>query len=152
MSQEKIKEYSNGEITIVWKPNKCIHAAKCVKALPEVYHPKDHPWIQPQNASTQALIQQIATCPSGALSYYKAGEDLSQARQTIDEEHPKETEQVRVEVMEGGPLMIYGTVNIKNKDGKEEIQENTCALCRCGASNNKPYCDGSHQKVEFDKE
>lgn len=150
MSKEKIKEYSNGDITIVWKPGKCIHSGKCVKALPEVYHPEEQPWIQPENASTQALIQQIATCPSGALSYYKAGEDISQARQTIDEEASKE--QVRVEVMEGGPLMIYGKVNIKNKDGKEEIKAKTCALCRCGASTTKPYCDGSHQKIEFDKD
>ncbi len=65
------KEYSNGEITVVWKPGKCIHAGICVKSLPDVYDPNGKPWIQPENASAEALIKQIDQCPSAALSYYK---------------------------------------------------------------------------------
>ncbi len=64
------KEYTNGELTIVWKPGKCIHAGVCVKTLPEVYHPNKKPWIQPDNATTESLKKQINQCPSGALSYY----------------------------------------------------------------------------------
>jgi uncharacterized Fe-S cluster protein YjdI len=63
------KKYSNGEITIVWKPSKCIHAAVCAKSLPEVYKPRSKPWISPNNATTQQLKDQIAKCPSGALSF-----------------------------------------------------------------------------------
>ncbi|MGW8122376.1 (4Fe-4S)-binding protein [Roseivirga echinicomitans] len=70
MEKEIVKEYSNGELTVVWKPQKCIHAGECVKALPEVYNPKEKPWIKAENASTQDLKDQIAKCPSGALSYY----------------------------------------------------------------------------------
>lgn len=70
MEKEIIKEYSNGELTVVWKPQKCVHAGECVKALPEVYNPKEKPWIKAENVSTQALKDQIAKCPSGALSYY----------------------------------------------------------------------------------
>ncbi|WP_339701746.1 (4Fe-4S)-binding protein [uncultured Roseivirga sp.] len=70
MEKEIVKEYSNGELTVVWKPQKCVHAGECVKALPEVYNPKEKPWIKAENASTQALKDQIAKCPSGALSYY----------------------------------------------------------------------------------
>jgi uncharacterized Fe-S cluster protein YjdI len=66
---EKTKEYSNGEITVVWKPNKCIHAEFCVNTLPKVYKPGERPWIQPENASTDELKAQIDTCPSGALTY-----------------------------------------------------------------------------------
>lgn len=62
------KEYSNGEVTIVWQPKKCIHSGVCVKTLPKVYNPKERPWIKPENAATQELINQIAQCPSGALS------------------------------------------------------------------------------------
>ncbi len=62
------KEYTNGEITILWTPGKCIHSGICVKTLPQVYHPKDKPWIKPENASSQELIDQVAKCPSGALS------------------------------------------------------------------------------------
>lgn len=62
------KEYSNGEITIVWQPSICIHSGVCVKTLPNVYHPKEKPWITIENATTEALINQVALCPSGALS------------------------------------------------------------------------------------
>ena len=62
------KEYTNGELTILWKPGKCIHSGICVKTLPQVYHPKDKPWIKPENASSQELTDQVAKCPSGALS------------------------------------------------------------------------------------
>ncbi|GAA4271484.1 (4Fe-4S)-binding protein [Aquimarina gracilis] len=71
MSNEIRKEYSNREITVVWKPGKCIHAGVCVKTLPNVYDPKAKPWITPENATTKALIDQIDRCPSGALSYIK---------------------------------------------------------------------------------
>lgn len=63
-----VKEYSNGEITILWKPAVCIHAGVCVKTLPEVYHPQEKPWITIGNASSAELIQQVSKCPSGALS------------------------------------------------------------------------------------
>ena len=62
------KEYSNGEIVIVWQPQKCIHSGICVKTLPKVYNPSIHPWVKPENANTKELIDQIAHCPSGALS------------------------------------------------------------------------------------
>jgi uncharacterized Fe-S cluster protein YjdI len=64
-------EYPNGEITIVWKPKSCIHSGVCVKSLANVYDPKARPWIKPGNATTQELIDQVAKCPSGALSIKK---------------------------------------------------------------------------------
>lgn len=64
------KEYTNGELTIVWKPKLCKHAGFCVAKLPEVYNPKDRPWIKAENGSTEDLKHQIRTCPSGALGYY----------------------------------------------------------------------------------
>ncbi len=68
--KEIVKEYSNGELTVVWKPEKCIHSGICVKTLPKVYHPKEKPWIKPEMASTSELKSQINKCPSGALSFY----------------------------------------------------------------------------------
>lgn len=70
MEKSKIKEYSNGEITIVWEASKCIHAGVCVKTLPKVYDPKARPWITPENGSAAELKAQIDRCPSGALTYY----------------------------------------------------------------------------------
>ena len=62
-------EYNAGEITIIWKPKVCIHAAVCVKMLPKVYNPKERPWLKPENASAEELKNQINQCPSGALSF-----------------------------------------------------------------------------------
>ncbi|WP_165041053.1 (4Fe-4S)-binding protein [Dysgonomonas sp. ZJ709] len=66
---EKKIEYSNGELTIIWKPELCQHAGICVKSLPMVYNPKDRPWIKIKNATNDQLIAQINDCPSGALTY-----------------------------------------------------------------------------------
>lgn len=62
------KEYSNGEITIVWQPKLCIHSGVCVKTLPQVYNPKEKPWVKPEKATTRELKDQVAKCPSRALS------------------------------------------------------------------------------------
>lgn len=67
----KTLEYSNGEITILWKPEMCIHSGICVKTLPKVYHPQERPWVKIENATSQELIDQITKCPSGALSVKK---------------------------------------------------------------------------------
>jgi uncharacterized Fe-S cluster protein YjdI len=63
-------EYTNGELTIVWEPKKCIHSGVCVRTLPNVYAPKAKPWITIGNANTEDLKAQIIGCPSGALSFY----------------------------------------------------------------------------------
>ncbi len=67
------KKYINGEVTIVWKPATCIHSTICWKratGLPEVFNLMERPWIKPENASTERIVEQVKKCPSGALSYY----------------------------------------------------------------------------------
>lgn len=66
---EKKIEYTNGEIIVIWKPEICLHAGICVKMLPKVYNPKERPWVKPENATTEELIEQIDLCPSHALTY-----------------------------------------------------------------------------------
>lgn len=66
---QKIFEYPNGDITIIWQPHLCQHSGICVKTLPQVYQPNERPWIKQFNASTEQLIEQIKICPSGALSF-----------------------------------------------------------------------------------
>lgn len=70
---KKVIAYSNDEVTILWKPDKCVHAGICVKTLPQVYNPKERPWVKPRNASSEELIRQVSTCPSGALSLKSKG-------------------------------------------------------------------------------
>lgn len=62
------KEYTNGEVTVVWQSAKCVHAAKCVANLPTVFKPKEHPWIQLDNAQTEEIVATVKKCPSGALT------------------------------------------------------------------------------------
>ncbi|WP_298895855.1 (4Fe-4S)-binding protein [uncultured Psychroserpens sp.] len=135
----KTKEYSNGEVTIVWKPEACIHSGICVKGLGAVFQPKERPWIKVDAASTEVLVNQVKACPSGALSYYMNDEQNKEA----------ETLETKVEVLEDGPLLVYGTLKVTHKDGSKETKNRTTAFCRCGASRNKPYCDGTHTNEGF---
>ena len=66
---EKVIKYANDDITINWKPDVCIHAAECVKRLPKVYNPRAKPWLTIENGTTAELKEQIAACPSGALTF-----------------------------------------------------------------------------------
>ncbi len=138
-AKEIIKEYSNEDLTVIWKPNTCIHAKKCWKGLIQVFNPQNRPWINMSGASSERIKKQVEACPSGALSYVS---------KTTDGKASAHTE-TKVEALEDGPLLIYGTLHITNPDGTTEKKNKTTAFCRCGASHNKPYCDGTHVKVEF---
>jgi uncharacterized Fe-S cluster protein YjdI len=70
MKKDITRKYSNGEVTIVWKPSLCIHSGNCSRGLGEVFHPKDLPWITPERSTTEKIIDQVKKCPSGALTYY----------------------------------------------------------------------------------
>ena len=64
------KEYTNGEVTVVWKSGLCIHSGNCVRGLPEVFDWQARPWININGAITEKIIEQVKKCPSGALSFY----------------------------------------------------------------------------------
>ncbi len=134
------KEYSNGEVTVIWKPKKCIHSGECVKGLSEVFQPQQKPWIKVDQANSEDIIKQVAKCPSGALAYKKKD----------DSEETSTSEILKVTIREKGPLLVHGCIEITHKDGKEEKKENITAFCRCGASKNKPFCDGQHKNINFD--
>lgn len=64
------KNYTNNEVTVVWKPCLCTLSGICWSGLPEVFRPNERPWIKINEASTNQIIEQVKNCPSGALSYY----------------------------------------------------------------------------------
>ncbi len=72
------KEYSNGEVTVVWQPKLCIHSGICSRGLSEVFDPRRRPWIDTSQSHTDAIIEQIKKCPSGALSFYKNQSDIKE--------------------------------------------------------------------------
>ncbi|HOS48584.1 MAG TPA: (4Fe-4S)-binding protein [Bacteroidia bacterium] len=137
------KKYSNGEITVVWKPSMCIHSAICFKGLPDVFDPRKRPWVTPEGGSSEEIMKQIDNCPSGALSYY-------QNKEMKTEEPVSVSGESIVEVIPNGPLMVYGNLKVKTHSGAEETKNKVTAFCRCGHSSNKPYCDGTHRKVNFE--
>jgi len=140
MAKEIKKEYTNGDLTVVWKPKMCIHSGICVKTRPDVYKPGERPWIQPERTGTEELKAQIDQCPSGALSYYLNAEGPGEEDTTLGK---------KVIVAENGPLLVRGTLTVTKANGEEETRVKQTAFCRCGASKNKPYCDGSHKKIDF---
>ena len=134
------KKYTNDEVTVVWQPSKCIHSAICFKGLPHVFDPRKRPWVTLEGGQTNEIIEQVKACPSGALSYFMNDEDNQESQALVN---------TVVEVLENGPLLIYGNLKVKDKDGNETSKSQTTAFCRCGQSENKPYCDGSHVRVSF---
>ena len=144
MEKDITKKYSNGEITIVWKPTSCIHSTLCWKGeagLPKVFDPRAKPWIKPDGESTDKIITHIKKCPSGALSFYYNNET---------ESAPLISTETKIETVVNGPLLVYGNVLIKDSDGNEIKKSNVTAFCRCGKSQNKPFCDGGHVKHNFE--
>lgn len=137
------KNYTNGEVTIVWQPKMCIHSAKCWRgenSLPEVFNPAEKPWIKPEGASTDKIIQQVNNCPSGAISYFM-NDEIEKSESSVSE--------IIAETVSNGPLLVYGNIIVKDSEGNKTQKNKVTAFCRCGASANKPYCDGSHVKINF---
>ena len=137
---EITKKYSNGEMTIVWKPKLCIHSTKCVNGLPNVFNLNKKPWINADGATTNEMINQVKECPSGALSFF-INSDKQKGEQEMSD--------VKINLMENGPILVNGVVEIKNSKGEVLPTESTFAMCRCGNSGNKPFCDGTHVTTDF---
>ena len=136
---EITKKYTDGDLTVIWKPQKCIHSEKCYKGLPGVFKPSEKPWIDPSAENHDRIRVQIQKCPSGALSY----------KGMPSNSNPADGKSTKVELRPDGPIMIDAPVTIE-KDGKSQvIDKGRVALCRCGASENKPFCDGTHRNVGF---
>lgn len=139
------KKYTRGELTVVWQPQICIHSAKCWKGLLPVFDPRRKPWIDMEAAEPERIMEQVEKCPSGALSYILT--------EITEQEAVPEQEVVivtKVEALKNGPLLVHGTLAVTDSAGNEHHKEKTTAFCRCGASGNKPFCDGSHRKVGFE--
>jgi uncharacterized Fe-S cluster protein YjdI/CDGSH-type Zn-finger protein len=131
--------YQTSEIAVLWEPRLCIHAGNCFRGLPEVFQPESRPWVRVEAATADKIAEVVMTCPTGALHF----ERLDDGPQ---EPQPTET---TIDARPNGPLYVRGKIRITGP-GAHLIREDTrVALCRCGASANKPFCDGSHRRVGF---
>lgn len=131
--------YRNDAIEVHWEPKFCIHVRNCVRGLGRVFDPSARPWIDVDAADPDAIAQTILTCPTGALHFRRVdgGEQEVAADETTVEPRPN------------GPLFLRGRLKIVDADGRLIREDTRLALCRCGASGNKPFCDGSHRRIGF---
>lgn len=143
--KEITKRYTKDNVTVIWKPDLCIHSTKCWKGLKDVFDPRKRPWINMEGADGQSIVEQVKNCPSGALGYEIKGQESAPDN--------TETEIVtRVEALKNGPLMVHGNLTVKDCRGNEVTKNKVTAFCRCGASANKPFCDGAHNRIGFKDE
>ncbi|GJM16549.1 MAG: hypothetical protein DHS20C13_18760 [Thermodesulfobacteriota bacterium] len=137
----KEREYAGEDIAVYDNRVICSHAAECVKNLPNVFRLGERPWITPDNASVEEVISVVKKCPSGALSY------------SVNGTHQRDFEQdPEIIITKNGPYNVTGSIEIKVEDELQPPSKEHYVLCRCGASKNKPYCDGSHADAGFKDE
>lgn len=139
MPKRGIREYASQDIVVGFEPARCIHAANCVRELPAVFDVDRKPWIDPEGASADAIADQIARCPTGALT----------ARTPNGDPIDRVESGFSVAEVPNGPLYVRGDFTLVDDDGEAFPAGTRAALCRCGASANKPYCDGSHTDAGF---
>ena len=139
--KDKRKSYAGKKIIIHDNRKICSHAAECVNNLPSVFKFDARPWIDPEAATLEESINTIRKCPSGALSYSIDGVEYKDQ----NERKPMVT------VSKEGPYIITGGVELigDNLQFGDGASKEHYTLCRCGASRNKPFCDGMHRVINF---
>jgi CDGSH-type Zn-finger protein/uncharacterized Fe-S cluster protein YjdI len=132
---DKVEEYRSERVTVRFEPTKCIHSRNCVLGDPRVFVPNaSGPWIHPEAAPVERVAELAHACPSGAITYERTdGAPGEQAPQVNT-----------VRVLENGPLAFRAEMRFEG--GGSALR---ATLCRCGASNHKPFCDGSHKTISF---
>lgn len=138
---EQDKRYTGEEIDITFNAERCIHAKFCVNRLAEVFDVDKRPWIDPDGATAERAAEVIEMCPSGALHYER--KDGGPAEET-----PVENE---VYVWKGGPLEVSGDLTLDGATVAVD-DETRVTLCRCGGTDNPPFCNNAHLKMDFEGE
>jgi len=134
----KLHRYAGAGVTVTYDARRCIHAAECVHGLPQVFDPKVKPWIQPGTTDADRLAAVIHRCPSGALKLERDDGATEPVPQTNT-----------ATLTRDGPTYLHGDFAFVDADGGVTSADTRIALCRCGASQNKPFCDGSHRERDF---
>jgi CDGSH-type Zn-finger protein len=137
-SADKRESYPAKRITIHDNRSICSHAGHCTDGLKSVFKYKSEPWIDPAGGAVEAIVETIRRCPSGALSYTLDGVD-----------GPNGQQEPSITVTQDGPYAVVGDVQFPGQTWGQGADERRFALCRCGASKNKPYCDGTHWSIGF---
>ena len=138
MSDEQVNRHAGGEIDVFWDGRLCIHIGECGRAKGDLFVGGRDPWCTPDCTGKAEVREVVERCPSGALTYAdKAGAP----EQAADEN--------RVAVSYNGPLFVSGDLRIEGAPEDMPGVRFRAALCRCGQSGNKPFCDNSHDAAGF---
>jgi len=138
------QRYQGQQVTVTYDPAICSHAGECVRGLPEVFDAKKRPWIEPDEAGAKEVAATVARCPSGALAIEA---EQHAADSAVNEPAAEQINQLQI--CANGPAIATGQIQLATRNGEVIEKTRRVALCRCGASANKPYCDGSHKQAEF---
>jgi len=136
---DKLHEFDGAAIRVTWSSRRCIHAAECVRGLPPVFRPGLKPWITPDRVAADRVAEVVERCPTGALHFERLDGGPAEATPTANQVQPEPE----------GPLYLRGNLEILAADGTLLLRDTRVALCRCGQSRYKPFCDNSHRMVEF---
>ena len=142
MSDEKagkIRHYVDERIDVSYDATRCIHAAECVHGLPTVFDTARRPWILPSGGDAETIAAVVAKCPTGALHFTRL--DGGRAEDPPDENV--------IVPMPNGPLYVRGQLQLRSAEHDVTLDDVRIALCRCGQSRNKPFCDNSHRDAGF---
>ncbi|HWO26403.1 MAG TPA: CDGSH iron-sulfur domain-containing protein [Kofleriaceae bacterium] len=135
MSKDEIEEVASPDVILRFEGRRCVHARNCVLARPDVFVPNAQgEWLHPEHATADEIAALAHACPSGAITYLR--------RDGKPDERPPLVNTVRVR--ENGPLVFHGDLRVAG-----EPPRTRATLCRCGASQQKPFCDGSHTAAGF---
>jgi CDGSH-type Zn-finger protein/uncharacterized Fe-S cluster protein YjdI len=133
-------------VTVLDNRGICAHSGFCTDKLASVFLQGQEPFVDPNGARMEVIIAAVRNCPSGALSYALGGVEC---RDQVEQERPP-----TIEVSKDGPYRITGGIPLKDGQGNDEARNQGASrehysLCRCGHSQNKPFCSGMHWYVNF---
>ena len=133
------REYSNQDIVVMWDADRCVHFGNCTRGLPSVFSGRAHPWINLEGADADRVVEVVRSCPSGALHYRRLDGGAEEVADTSMQVWPDPK----------GALHVRGDIEVLASDGTVLRHDMRVALCRCGGSANKPFCDSSHRTNGF---
>ena len=136
---DSIKRYEGKDADVCWDSRLCIHVGECGRSQDELFVGGRDPWCQPDMVSLDQVVRVVERCPTGAITYERkdGGEaEVARSRNTVM-------------VANNGPLYVRGQLEIEGAAEDMDGVKFRAALCRCGQSRNKPFCDGAHDGAGF---
>lgn len=139
MSKKEIYPFAGNEVDVAWNKQLCIHIGECGQATGDLFVKGRQPWCQPDQVASADVAEVCERCPSGALTYTFKSSDKTESADTEN----------TVQVVYNGPYFVRGDLSIDAVPASLTGVKYRAALCRCGQSKNKPFCDNSHEKINF---